>query len=306
MKLKFILLPAANIHRLKSTSKTVKVALILVIPCLFILYSFHCITGMSDKPGDPGKREVKRPYVIGHRGIMLEAPENTLAGFSKCVEQGIGIEIDGRTSKDNRLVIIHDDNFSRTTNGPALPIRELTLSEIKKLDAGSWFSPEFKGEKVPTLEETLRLERDKQKGKVPVAVNIKDVSLEGEAELVALLKKYDLLDQSFCFDQSRECSERLKAIEKGIRIAQNVEKRNLKQELNNNFIDVFLIWFIPSGNEVDQLRKSGKGIVLNLGGPRDHDNDPSWWHGFLTSGVDAVLIDHASEFNKYLDSLKWD
>ena len=72
---------------------------------------------------------------IGHRGAMLVAPENTLAAFSACVERGIGIEIDVRTSKDNKLVIIHDETISRTTDGPDVPIKDLRLSEIKRFDA---------------------------------------------------------------------------------------------------------------------------------------------------------------------------
>ncbi len=121
--------------------------------------------------------------------------------------------------------------------------------------------------------------------------------------LVALLKKFGLLEQAFCFDQSKECSKRLKAIDKGVHIAQNVEKANLLQELHDNLIDVFLIWFKPTREEVELLHNAGKGIVLNLGGPRPHDDDPSYWHDFLTSGIDGILIDHALEFNNYLDSL---
>ena len=252
-----------------------------------------------------GEQQVSRPYVIGHRGMMLMAPENTLSAYRSCVEKGIGIEIDVRTSKDNKLVIMHNDSFKRTTDGPDVSVRQLTLAEIKKLDAGSWFSPQFKGERVPTLDETLKLVSEMQKGKVPIAVNIKDIDENGEKQLVALLKKYNLTDQSFCFDQSRACSERLKALDMHIRIAQNVVKGNLSQELKENFLDVFLIWFIPTQEEVAQLKHAGKSIVLNMGGPRAHEDDPAYFRLFLTAGIDAILIDHALEFNDYINTLSW-
>lgn len=248
------------------------------------------------------KGKTIRPFVIGHRGMFLQAPENTLAAFSACLDRGIGIETDVRTTKDSELIIIHDTSYSRTTDGPDVSIRSLGLPEVKKLDAGSWFGPAFKDQRVPTLEETLELVSHAKK-KVPVAVNIKDVDLNGEAKLVELLKKYDLLRQAFCFDQSRECSERLK--EQGVRIAQNVEKDKLQQMLDENFIDVFLIWFVPSKEEVEKLHKAGKSVILNLGGPRKNGDNPAAFREFLTSGVDAVLIDNSLEFEKYIESLKW-
>jgi len=93
--------------------------------------------------------------VIGHRGALQYAPENTLASFKKAVELGINwIEFDVQLSKDDRLVIIHDHELERTTNGQGRVI-DHTLQQLQALDAGSWFAPEFKNESIPTLEETL-------------------------------------------------------------------------------------------------------------------------------------------------------
>lgn len=93
--------------------------------------------------------------ITGHRGAAALAPENTLAGIQKAVESGIKwIEIDTQLSADNVPVIIHDKTVKRCTNGKG-HVGELTLAELKALDAGSWFSSEFEGETIPTLEETL-------------------------------------------------------------------------------------------------------------------------------------------------------
>ncbi len=98
-----------------------------------------------------------QPLVIAHRGSSGNAPENTLVSFRKAIEMGADfIELDIHLSKDGELIVMHDETVNRTTNGKG-KIRELTLAEIKGLDAGSWFNEEFKGVVVPTLGEVLEL-----------------------------------------------------------------------------------------------------------------------------------------------------
>lgn len=93
--------------------------------------------------------------VIAHRGASGHAPENTLAAFRKALALGAGfIETDLQLSRDARLVAVHDATVNRTTNGQGA-IHDMTLEELRKLDAGSWFGSEFAGERVPTLEEIL-------------------------------------------------------------------------------------------------------------------------------------------------------
>lgn len=95
--------------------------------------------------------------VITHRGFSGRAPENTLAAFRKALEVGADmIELDVRLSKDRELVVIHDQHLNRTTDGKGR-VSELTLAQLRKLDAGSSFSEEFTGERIPTLEEALSL-----------------------------------------------------------------------------------------------------------------------------------------------------
>lgn len=93
--------------------------------------------------------------LIGHRGASIDAPENTLASFKRASTLGLNwIEFDVRLTKDEELIIFHDDKLERTTNGSGLVI-DHTLAQIKQLEAGSWFSAEFKDEKIPTLIETI-------------------------------------------------------------------------------------------------------------------------------------------------------
>ena len=98
---------------------------------------------------------MKKPWVIAHRGASGHAPENTMAAFERAVALGAGfIETDLHLTRDARFVAIHDSTLERTTNGTG-NVRDLTLAEIRKLDAGMWFDREFMGQRVPTLEEIL-------------------------------------------------------------------------------------------------------------------------------------------------------
>jgi glycerophosphoryl diester phosphodiesterase len=93
--------------------------------------------------------------LIAHRGASGHAPENTLAAFRKAVALGVNfIETDLQLTRDTRLVAIHDETVNRTTNGQGA-VHDLTLDEIRKLDAGSWFGSEYAGERIPTLEDIL-------------------------------------------------------------------------------------------------------------------------------------------------------
>ncbi len=93
--------------------------------------------------------------IIAHRGASFDAPENTLAAIQLGWKQGAdAVEIDVQFSKDGHVVVIHDDN-TRKTAGVRKKVAAQTLAELKQLDAGSWKSPKFKGERIPTLAEAL-------------------------------------------------------------------------------------------------------------------------------------------------------
>ncbi len=96
-----------------------------------------------------------RPVIFGHRGACAHAPENTIASFELALAQGAdAIELDAKLSADGHVVVHHDPTVDRTTNGKG-KVKDLTLTELKNLDAGSFFSEKFRGEKIPTLEEVF-------------------------------------------------------------------------------------------------------------------------------------------------------
>jgi glycerophosphoryl diester phosphodiesterase len=97
--------------------------------------------------------------IIAHRGASGHAPENTLAAYQRALQDGAGfIETDLHLTRDAQFVAIHDDALERTTNGSGR-VQDWNLADLRKLDAGSWFSPQFAGERIPTLEEIFEFSR---------------------------------------------------------------------------------------------------------------------------------------------------
>jgi glycerophosphoryl diester phosphodiesterase len=96
-----------------------------------------------------------RPLRFAHRGASARAPENTLAAFREAVRLGAdAVECDVQLCRDGVPVILHDETVDRTTDGRGA-VGRLGLADLKRLDAGAWFATRFRGERIPTLEETL-------------------------------------------------------------------------------------------------------------------------------------------------------
>lgn len=116
-------------------------------------------------------------WLVGHRGAMGHAPENTMASYDLARSMGAEfVECDVHLSADKEVIVMHDERVERTTDGAGL-IKNLKLSQIKKLDAGSWYSKKFKGEKVPSLRELLNWIKHKtslNKYQMGAAIEIKN------------------------------------------------------------------------------------------------------------------------------------
>lgn len=130
------------------------------------------------------------PVFIAHRGASALAPENTLASYRLAIEAGMELaECDLRRTRDGRIVVMHDARVNRTTDGTGR-VAELTLEQIKSLDAGSWFAERFRGERVPTFEQYL----DQVQGRVRPVIELKEQGLA--AEVVAALRERGLVEQT--------------------------------------------------------------------------------------------------------------
>ncbi|MEW4526281.1 glycerophosphodiester phosphodiesterase [Maioricimonas sp. JC845] len=131
--------------------------------------------------------------ITAHRGGATHAPENTLAAIRRAIDDGADwVEIDVQESKDGVVVVVHDSDLKKLGGGNAR-IWESTAEELRSVDIGRWFGPEFAGQTVPTLAEVLETCRDR------IGVNIElkyyghDVDLE--RKVIALVEQYDMADQ---------------------------------------------------------------------------------------------------------------
>jgi glycerophosphoryl diester phosphodiesterase len=129
------------------------------------------------------------PICIAHRGVAGLAPENTLTSFQQAMEYNPdAMELDLHLSKDGELMVIHDNAVDRTTNGTG-KVADLTLAELKQLDAGSWFNKKYAGERIPTFAEVLSL----TKGKVNLLIELKAAGTAEKA--VPILEQFGMINQ---------------------------------------------------------------------------------------------------------------
>ncbi len=116
------------------------------------------------------RSESGRIIVSAHRGASGYAPENTLAAFRRAHELGADmVEFDVHLTADDRLVVLHDDTLDRTTTGRGY-VRDHTWDDIRRLDAGAWYAPEFVGQRVPLLDEALAWASDMR---MPLSIELK-------------------------------------------------------------------------------------------------------------------------------------
>jgi glycerophosphoryl diester phosphodiesterase len=135
-----------------------------------------------------------QPLIVAHRGASRVAPANTLSAFLKAAELGAdGVELDVHLSADGVPVVIHDDTVDATTDGSGW-VADMSVAQLKQLDAGSWFDRAFAGERIPTLEEVFQAVGDR----LLVNVELKS-SPSGrrglERAVVALVERYGLAER---------------------------------------------------------------------------------------------------------------
>ncbi|NKE06903.1 glycerophosphodiester phosphodiesterase [Mesobacillus selenatarsenatis] len=171
---------------------------------------------------EPTTGELRQFDTVAHRGAAGYAPENTIAAFDKGLEMKADyIEIDVQRSKDGELVVIHDTTVDRTTDGTG-KVGELTLEELRSLDAGSFKGEQFAGEKIPTFEEIL----ERYQGKIGILIELKAPELyPGIEEAVAQELKERNLDkpqndkiiiQSFNFESMKKMDVLLPKVPIGV------------------------------------------------------------------------------------------
>ena len=257
------------------------------------LFSIITLCARSQEFGN-----LPRRGICAHRGAMDTHPENTIAAFKEAMRLGAQmIELDVRLTKDRQLVILHDGTVDRTTDG-AGDISTLTFDQVRQLDAGGWLSPEFKGEKIPTLQEAFKVMPDS------IWLNI---HLKGDFEMGALvanvLVENNKIQQSF-LACGYGAAKGAKTVDKNIKIC-NMERQPKTADYVSQTIqrraEFIQFYKTPVDDSLKQWINELKahGIFINY----CCTDDKEMIQKLFELGVDFILVNHLGSAKQFADSL---
>ena len=241
----------------------------------------------------------RQTLVVAHRGLLRHAPENTLANFRACLELRLGFEFDVQRTKDGQLVCLHDTTVDRTTDGSG-SVAEMTLAEVRELDAGSWFAPEFSGERVPTVDEVLKLVASYRENEFLVAVDLK--SADVGREVASRARELKIHDRLLFIGTSIADATVRKQIRLAAPNARTAAVANDAGEFNAALqapdADWVYVRYLPSMKEIEQVRAAAKRTFI--AGATVSGHQPENWHQATTVGITSILTDFPLELNRRL------
>jgi glycerophosphoryl diester phosphodiesterase len=242
-------------------------------------------------------------WVVGHRGASGHAPENTMAAFHRAVELGAAfIETDLHLSRDARLVCVHDATLERTSNGRGA-VKDLTLAQLKELDAGAWFGTEFSGERIPTLEEALAFAREKD---IVFFLEVKYEAAWGiEHGLVAALRSAREAARAVILSFSRGVLRNVRRLDNTLMTGLLFDKipNEGPQAIIERALEIGARQLAPRGDLVTPE-------LLELAHRRDLQvvcwtvNQPEEMRALIAAGVDGIMTDFPDRLVAALDESK--
>jgi len=243
-----------------------------------------------------------KPAVIGHRGMLQAAPENTLAGFRACLSLRVGFEFDVRRTKDGKLVCLHDETVDRTTNRIGKLATSWTLMDLRGLDVGSKFAFEFRGERVPTIDEILDLIAESKPGSGLIAVDLKEAGDGIEAAIVKAAAERKVLDRLVFIGLTIESAEVRGRLKSASREAQTARLAGNEASIAGALADKDADWvylrFLPGAEARAQIRTAGKPVFI--AGPLVAGHEPQNWSRAAELEIRAILTDYPLELAKQL------
>ena len=199
--------------------------------------------------------------ICAHRGLDDSAPENTLAAFGAALKRGMAIEFDVQMTIDGSAVVMHDWTVDRTTDGSG-SVSQLTLAEVKALDAGSWYGPEFAGLRVPTLNETLDLVRSRAQVSPSMAIDLKTIQ-PGMTDLIcAGLQRYGLIIDAVGIGAIIRSAEIREAFQEFSNDFPSAAVAETLDDVDEALSDPYSKWvyarFVPKPEDVQRVHAGGK------------------------------------------------
>lgn len=232
--------------------------------------------------------------VVAHRGASGDAPENTLAAVDEAIAQRAdSVEIDVQRTADGRLVLLHDDTPARTTDVEQVfperahaPVGSFTLAELKRLDAGSWFGPEFAGERIPTFDEFVEHVGDR----AGMLIELKDPSaypgIEKEVAAELGAPRPGVAVQSFDHDAMRRFAEAAPDVPAGWLFETRPTAAELDEAAAAGVDQVNPSFRVTDSALVDSVRERGMETGVYT------VNTEADMRRMLDAGVHRIITDH--------------
>lgn len=238
------------------------------------------------------------PLIVAHRGGRDWAPENTMAAFRNTVAAGVkGVEFDVHRCSTGELVVIHDDDLNRTTNGVGL-IKESSYPEIARLSAGLWYHKDFREERVPLLTEVLDLFDDE----TLIDIEIKNSPIgydEIEEDLLSIIEPYR--HKRICVSSfDHRCLKRLRELDASIEIgvlasASLLDLQEYCGKVNAAYYIQDYDCLMPDA--VHEAHAAGLKIIVWT------VNDKYKWQKLIDLGVYGICTDTPQDLQMYYESL---
>lgn len=249
----------------------------------------------------PAARAVEpSPRIVAHRGLLKVAPENVLPNFRACLELRLGFEFDVRRSRDGHLVCVHDTTVNRTSNGQG-NVSDLTLAELRALDAGRWFDPAFAGATVPTIDEVFSLLESYRESDVLIAVDLKADLVA--ADVVALAQKHRVLERLVFIGTTISDRAVRRDLKSASPRARTATVANTSEEFATALAapdsDWVYLRFRPTRDQVNQVHQAGRRLFL--AGAFLNSPQPEVWEEARQFGIDAILTDYPFELRAALN-----
>ena len=228
-------------------------------------------------------------YVVAHRGVHDGIAENTLAAYRKGIELGVDyVEIDTRTTKDGRIVSVHNDTIDSYVPGKKGRIRDFTFDELRAMDIGSRVGPQWKDEKIPELGEIL----DTCKGKVGIYIDLKDAAIP---QVAAELKKRNMEHEALWYISGlcvcslhKECPECIEMPDPGIEMLLPALLATVSPRV------VAGTWKNCSKSFAEKCHEAHAILIVDDGGPET-------WQKLVDWGTDGIQTNEVAALIKFLD-----
>ncbi|MDZ7290776.1 MAG: glycerophosphodiester phosphodiesterase family protein [candidate division KSB1 bacterium] len=224
-------------------------------------------------------------FRCAHRGASGYAPENTLAAFRLAMEMGAEMcELDVQQTADDRLVVMHDNTLDRTTNGKG-NVWEMTLAELQKYDAGSWFDPRFAGETLPSLEQVVELVRGEMKLNIEVKMHGHERNV---AQLVVeTLRHEKFVDECVVTSFDRSVADEIKSLAPELKAGYIFGWKEFSSEVFSGKVELLSAHYsLVDASFVERARIAGKSVhVWTV-------NEQALMRRLMELGVDGIITNY--------------